>query len=77
MSLHTVVGGILLASDHGLRMEQRAVCSVLDLVNDIGLQIDVQRAGNMLSGPSFCLHKRRVRFFFDKAGKGAEGMRQR
>ena len=71
--IHTVVSSILLAGDHGLRMEEGAVCSVLDLVNDIGLQIDVEGARDVLSGASLCLHKRECQKIFDKAVKGCGG----
>jgi hypothetical protein len=62
--LLTVVGGILFASDHGLRVEETSVGTGSDLVNDIGLKIDlrsvvassnrykthVERSGDVLAG---------------------------
>lgn len=47
-----VVRGVLLAGHERLRMEKGTVGASLDLVNDIGLQIDVKRAGNVFSGSS-------------------------
>lgn len=44
-----VVGSVLLAGDHHLRVEEVAVSTGADLVDDIGLQITVDGAGNMLS----------------------------
>lgn len=44
-----VVGGILLASDHVLRVEQTAVGTGADLVDDIGLEIAVDGARNVLA----------------------------
>ena len=37
-----VVGGILLSVDEGLGVEQRPVLSSPDLVNDVGLQVDLR-----------------------------------
>jgi hypothetical protein len=45
----TVIGSILLASDEGLRMEETAVGSRADLVDHVGLEIDVQGAGYVLA----------------------------
>lgn len=44
-----VVRGILLASDHHLRVEKVAVGTGADLVDDIGLQITVDGAGDILA----------------------------
>lgn len=41
----TVVGGVLLAGDHGLGVEERAVGTSADLVNDIRLQVDLALDG--------------------------------
>ena len=64
--LLTVVGGILFARDHGLWVEETSVGTSSDLVNDIGLKIDlgsemtsqrsirthVERSRNVLAGTS-------------------------
>jgi len=39
----TVVGGILLSRDQSLRVEKRLVGSSSDLVNDVGLEIDLRK----------------------------------
>lgn len=44
-----VVGGILLASDHHLGVEQVAVGTGADFVDDIGLEIAVDGTGNVLA----------------------------
>ena len=44
-----VVGGILLASDHLFRVEQRAVGTSANLVDDIGLEVGVDRARHVLA----------------------------
>lgn len=44
-----VVGSILLAGDHHLRVEQVAVRTGADLVDDIGLQVAVDGTGNVLA----------------------------
>ena len=44
-----VVRGILLASDHHLGVEKRAVCASADLVDDVGLEIAVDGARNVLA----------------------------
>lgn len=41
--LRTVAGGVLLAVDEGLGMEKTPVRASLDFVNDIGLEVDVER----------------------------------
>ena len=41
MATGVVVRGILLASDHLLRVEQAAVCTGTDLIDDIGFEIAV------------------------------------
>jgi hypothetical protein len=46
--LPTVAGGVLLARDHGLRVEEAAIGAVPDLVNHAGLKIDVEGARHML-----------------------------
>ena len=62
--LLTVVGGILFAGDHGLWVEETSVGTSSDLVNDIGLKIDltsvvaslehsmthIERSRNVLAG---------------------------
>lgn len=44
-----VVGGILLASDHLLGVEQRAVGTGADLIDDVGLEIAVDGTGDVLA----------------------------
>jgi hypothetical protein len=44
-----VVRGILLAGDHVLRVEQRAVGAGADLIDDVGLQVGVDGAGDILA----------------------------
>ena len=44
-----VVGGILLAGDHVLGVEQGAVGAGADLVDDVGLQVGVDGAGDVLA----------------------------
>ena len=48
-----VVGGVFLAGDELLGMEQVSVLTVTDLINHIGLKIDVDGSGNVLSAASF------------------------
>jgi len=48
-----VVGGVFLAGDELLGMEQVSVLTVTDLINHIGLKIDVDGSGNVLSATSF------------------------
>lgn len=45
----TVVGGVLLSSDHCLRVEKGAVGTGLDLLNDTRLKIDIERARHVLA----------------------------
>ena len=47
---HTVARGILLAGDEGLGVEETPVGARLHLIDDVGLEIDVERAGNVLAG---------------------------
>ena len=49
-SVLTVVSGILLAGDHRLGVEQASVGSRSDFVDDVGLQVDVERSGDVLAG---------------------------
>jgi hypothetical protein len=46
---HTVVGGILLAGNECLGMEEVAVGPISDLVDYTGLQVDVKRAWHVLA----------------------------
>ena len=46
----TVARGILLAGDEGLGVEETPVGARLHLIDDVGLEIDVERAGNVLAG---------------------------
>ena len=45
----TVVGGVLLARDKGLRVEEAPVWASLDLIDDIGLKVDVQGTGHVFA----------------------------
>lgn len=45
----TVVGCVLLSSDHGFRVEKRPVRTSLDVVDGAGLEINVEGAGDMFS----------------------------
>lgn len=49
VSTSVVVGSILLAGDHLLRVEQAAVCASADFVDNVGLQISVDGTGNVLA----------------------------
>ena len=44
-----VVGGILLSGDHVLRVEERTVGTCADLVDDVGLQVGVDGARDILA----------------------------
>ena len=50
---HTVVSSILLACDESLGVEEGAVDTGPDLVDDVGLEVDVERAGHVLAGRGF------------------------
>jgi len=56
-----VVRRVLLARHQSLRVKQGAVSASLDLVDDVGLQVNVKRARDMLSGPSFREERRETR----------------
>jgi hypothetical protein len=43
-----VVGSVFLAVDEGLGVEQRPVLSGPDLVNDVGLQVDLRERGSKM-----------------------------
>lgn len=45
-----VVGSVLLTVDESFGVEEGSVLAVLDLVNDVGLQIDVEGSRNVLAG---------------------------
>lgn len=45
----TVVGGILLASNESLWVKERPIGATLDILNDSGLKVDVERTWNVLS----------------------------
>jgi hypothetical protein len=49
VSTGVVVGSILLASDHHLRVEEVAVSTGANFIDDIGLKIAVDGAGNVLA----------------------------
>ena len=49
MATGVVVGSILLAADQQLRVEERAVGASADLINRRGVEIDEERARDMLS----------------------------
>lgn len=44
-----VVGRVLLSSNHLLRVEETAVCTSADLIDDIGLEIAVDGTGNVFA----------------------------
>jgi hypothetical protein len=44
-----VVGSILLAGDHLLRVEELTVGTSADLIDDVGLEIGVDGTGNVLA----------------------------
>lgn len=46
----TVVSGVLLASDHGLWVEEGAVGTSPYFIDDIGFEIDVKRARHVFAG---------------------------
>jgi hypothetical protein len=48
-SILTVAGGILLARYKSLRVEETPIRASPDLVDDIGLKVNVQRAGNVFA----------------------------
>jgi hypothetical protein len=50
---HTVAGSILLASDHGFWVEKAAVGARSNLIDDIGLEVNVERAGDVFSSRGF------------------------
>jgi hypothetical protein len=53
-----VVGSVLLAVDEGLGVEQRPVLSGPDLVNNVGLQVDLSEGvDELLSSNSLSLHQ--------------------
>ena len=52
MSTGIVVGSIFLSGDQLLRVVQLSVGSSSDLINDGGLQVDVDSTGDMLSSTS-------------------------
>jgi hypothetical protein len=49
----TVARSILLASNESLRMKETSVCSIPDLVDNVGLKINVKRTRNVLSRGRF------------------------
>jgi len=52
MSTGEVVGGILLSGDELLGVEQLSVSSGTDLIDDSGLEIEEDSAGDVLAGTS-------------------------
>ena len=53
MTSGIVVGRILFAIDHLIRMEQLAISSSSDLINNSGLQIDKDRPWHVFAGIGF------------------------
>lgn len=43
---HTVVSSVLLAGDHSLGVKETSVGTSSDLVNDIGLEVDLKDASD-------------------------------
>ena len=56
-----VVGGILLAGDKSLRVEESAVSASADLINDIGLEVDIKGAWDMFAGAAARMTESMVR----------------
>jgi len=48
-----VAGSILLAGHEGLRVEETAISTASDLIDDIGLKVKVEGTWNVFSGGSF------------------------
>ena len=69
-----VVGSILLASDHLLRVEERTVGTGAGLINDIGLEIAVDGTGNVAAGA--CLIER-VRYNLAGASPSGDDWEER
>jgi hypothetical protein len=46
----TIIGGVLLACDHGLRVEERPVRTSLDIIDDARLEIHVDGTRDVFSG---------------------------
>lgn len=74
----TVVRRILLASHQSLGMEQGAVGTGLDLVNDIGFQVNVQGTRDVFASSSFYYIIASVKIFITNSvrrtcGKGSRG----
>ena len=47
--MRTVAGGVLLPRDQRLGVEETPVWAIPDLVNDIGLEVNVQRTGHVFA----------------------------
>lgn len=69
----TVVSGIFLSCDHGLRVEKRPVRTSLHVINDARLKINIERSRDVFAGTSLrekCLEaaiRVRGRAFLDTA----------
>lgn len=50
---HTIAGSVLLSSNKSLGVEETPVRAVPDLINNIGLEVDVQRTGHVFARGSF------------------------
>lgn len=50
MTTRIVVGGVLLATDQQLRVEQLSVVTGTDLIDRAGVQVDKDRSGNVFAG---------------------------
>jgi len=48
----TIIGGVFLAGDHGLRVEERPVRTGLDIIDDARLEIHVDGTRDVFSGSS-------------------------
>lgn len=51
--LRTIVGSVLFAGNESFRVEQAAVGASPDLIDDTGLEVNVEGAGNVFAGRRF------------------------
>jgi hypothetical protein len=68
-----VVRGILLASDHLLGVEERAVGTSADLIDDIGLEIAVDGTGNVAALACGEREERMLGHHTEGAGRRSQG----
>ena len=53
IKVHTVAGGVLLASDKSLGVEETPVGARPDFVDHVGLEVNIQGSGHMLARRRF------------------------